>query len=174
MEEIISFEELKNLTSQVKEDKKSKLMERVQLARNDAVSHITQGCYDKMKQSAINGHNSAVIYSFEWTQDVDALTDLHGNKVVFEGGIRLLDLIKKDNKQFFDDLNKFFNKNDNEKFHCGFRKENINNVNKWSIYVSWADKNIDDKYEIKKQPYAKYDNKSKYNNNNTKQYKQKL
>lgn len=146
-----SFDELKNITLQVKEDKKQKLMERVNLARNDAINHITQGCYEKMKASAEKGQNSADIYSFEWVTDKDIPFDSNDNKIIFDGGIRLLDLLKKDHKQFFDDLNKFFNKNENGRFHCGFRKEAIENKNKWFIYVSWAERKVYEeiKQEIK-------------------------
>jgi hypothetical protein len=148
MTDEISFNELKNLTQQVKDEKKIKLMERVNLARKDAIQHITNGCYNKMKEAASNGQNSVDIYSFEWVNDKNSQYDSNNNKIIFEGDIRLLDLLKKNNKDFFRDLNAFFNKNDNEKFHCGFHKENIGNVSKWYIYVSWADrKNIESKNE---------------------------
>jgi len=161
MSEGLSFDELTNITNQVKEERKLLLNERIAMARKAAIEHITIDCYEKMKVSASQGKDSSDIYSFNWTKEKSDRVDKNGNQIIFEGDIHLLDLIKKDTL-FFQELSKFFNKKDTDKFHCGYRKENTDGTSKWSIYVSWNEikKNIG---EIKKMNREEQDNrKSKY------------
>lgn len=135
----ISFDKLNEITNKVKEERKLKLYERVSLARKDAIEHIVIGSFEKMIESAKKGNSSSDIYSFEWIKDKENLVDVNGTKVVFDGNILLLDLIKKDT-EFFIELSNYFNKTNKNKFHCGYRKDIHDGISKWTIYVSWADK----------------------------------
>ncbi len=127
-----NFEELITLTNESKANKNRLFTERLTRARNDAVLHITENAYDKMKESAKNGFSRATLYSFSWAKDPNSRVDENGVKIMFDGDIRLLDLINKDHNDFFNVLNAHFNK-DTDKFHCGVSK----NGNIWNIYVSW-------------------------------------
>ena len=147
----LSFDELTNITNQVKEERKLHLNERIAIARRVAIEHITINCYDKMKISASSGKDFSDIYSFNWTKNKTDAFDKDNNQIIFEGDIHLLDLIKKDSL-FFEDLSKFFNKKDNDKFFCGYRRETIDETSRWYIFVSWN--------EIKKEIYkTKYTDK---------------
>lgn len=134
-----TFEELINATNKTREDKASKNIERFKIAREDAIKHITEGCYDKMVNSANKGFNKTDIYSFQWVEDPKCTVDSKGNKIVFEGNVRLLDMLIKGREEFINDLNIFFNKDGKSKYHCGFYKKNIRTTNEsmWNIYVSW-------------------------------------
>lgn len=154
MEEL-TFEELTNITSKVREDKKGKYVEKFKLAREDAIKHITEGCYTKMADSAKKGFDKSFLYSFQWVDDKDARVDKNGTKTMFEGDIRLLDLMIKGREDFIKDLNYFFNKGE-EKYHCGFFKSNKDGEI-WHIYVSWG--NVSEKKVVKKIKKINNDNK---------------
>ena len=132
-----TFEQLRNITSQVREQKNQKNQERIQAGRDDAIKHITEGCFDKMTIAAGNGLDKIDIYSFFWVEDPNDVEDKYGNKTVFEGNIRLLDLITIGNKEFISDLNKFFNTDGEEKYKCGVYKklDNTSGIYSWNIYV---------------------------------------
>ena len=135
-----SYDELKNITSQVREEKRQKHLERIKIGKDDAINHITQGCFDKMTNAANNGLDKTDIYSFTWVKDPNDLHDENGNKTIFEGRVRLLDLITKSGPDFIDSLNKFFNKDGETKYHCGFYKKKDDNsgIYSWCIFVSWS------------------------------------
>jgi hypothetical protein len=140
---ILSCDELNKLSSIIKEEKKNNFIKRIENGRKYAINHITQNCYDKMKEAAINGKDNVDIYSVRWEKDEMCEIDSDGNKRLFgttDAKVKLLDLIKKD-EYFLIELNKFFNKKETDHFYCGIRKENIEGNNKWIIYVSWSDKN---------------------------------
>jgi len=137
---VFSFEELKKLTHEKKEENKIKFSDRIKIGRDDAINHITQGCYDKMKLSASKGFDTSIIYSFSWVNDPEAKVDNNGNKTVFEGNIRLSDLINKDRINFIEALNKYFNHDGEDKFHCYVKKNNFKGETVWTINVSWGEK----------------------------------
>lgn len=144
MDNHITFEELTSITTKVREDKNNKYFERVKNGRADAIKHITENCYEKMAESAKKGYDKAYLYSFQWTPDKNDICDKNGVKTLFEGNIRLLDLITKGKTEFINDLNKFFNKDNENKYHCGVFYQNNNGSKIWNIYVSWSDINKND------------------------------
>lgn len=159
-----SYDELKNITSQVREEKRQKHLERIKIGKEDAIKHITEGCFDKMTNAANNGLDKTDIYSFTWVKDPNETHDENGNKTIFEGHVRLLDLITKSNRDFINSLNNFFNKDGETKYHCGFykKKDIESGIFSWNIFVSWSPKkqrfyeineNDDENYE---QPYIKH------------------
>jgi len=154
----ISFEELDNLTKQKREENKIKFEDRIKIGMDDAIKHITQGCYDKMKLSASNGYDTSTIYSFSWVSNPDAIIDNNGNRTMFEGNIRLSDLINKDRINFIETLDKYFNKDGEKKFHSFIKKNNIKGETLWTINVSWG-KKIEPK-QIKTISKKKYSNKT--------------
>ena len=135
-----SYDELKNITLQVREEKRQKHLERIKIGRDDAIKHITEGCFEKMKNAANNACDKTDIYSFTWVKDPDKTHDENGNKTIFEGHVRLLDLITKSNRDFINSLNIFFNKDGETKYHCGFyKKQDIETgIYSWNIFVSWS------------------------------------
>ena len=135
-----TYEELNKISSQVREEKKQKYIEKINIAKNDAINHITQGCFEKMTNAASNGFTKVDIYSFSWIEDPKEVFDKHGNKTIFEGNIRLLDLITKSNQDFIQTLNNFFNKDCEAKYYCGVykKKDNDDGIYTWHIFVSWA------------------------------------
>jgi len=158
-----SFDELKNTTLQVREEKRQKHLERIKIGKDDAIKHITNGCFDKMKIAASNGLDKTDIYSFTWVKDPDNTHDENGNKTIFEGRVRLLDLITKSNRDFFNSLNIFFNKDGETKYYCGVYKntDNKTGINSWNIFVSWAsrkprlsDSNNDENHYRKRSQYS--------------------
>ena len=153
-EQIIDIDELNKITEKAREEKRKNFLERIEKGRTDAIKHITEGCIDKMKDSAIKGFDRTNLYSFQWVQERDDKVDANGNKVIFEGNVRLLDLITKGKEEFLNDLNIFFNKDGNDKYHCGIfkKKNNETNLDTWYIFVSWSNKPYFDKNKSNK-PY---------------------
>ncbi len=157
-----NFEELISLTVESKENKNKLFNERLMKARSDAILHITENAYQKMKESATKGYSSSTLYSFSWVKDPNAKVDNNGVKTVFDGDIRLLDLITKDAENFFNELNYHFNRDNENKFHCGFNK----NGNTWNIFVSWNPNPIKETMNQKQNFNKKYIKKPKNSSNN--------
>lgn len=137
----LTIEQLISNTNKVKEENRKKEMERINIGRKEAIETIVKDCENKMLESSLEGFDKAILYSFEWVSDPKATTDSKGVKTVFGENVRLLDLIKKSKDEFIKDLNSFFNKDGETKFHCGFfrkMRENDNMPDIWNIYVSWA------------------------------------
>ena len=155
---VFSFEELQKLTHEKNEEKKIKFSDRIKIGRDDAINHITQGSYDKMKLSASKGYDTTIIYFFSWVSDPEAKVDNNGNKTVFEGNVRLSDLINKDRVNFIEDLNKYFNNDGENNFHCYVKKNNFKGETVWTINVSWGKKN-ENLYQNKYTHSKKYGNK---------------
>ena len=153
-EQIIDIDELNRITEKAREEKRKNFLERIEKGRMDAIKHITEGCIEKMTDSANKGFDRTNLYSFQWVQKRDDKVDSNGNKVIFEGNVRLLDLITKGKDEFLNDLNNFFNKDGNEKYHCGiFKKRNMEtSLDTWYIFVSWSNKPYFDKNKSNK-PY---------------------
>lgn len=135
-----SYDELNTVTSQAREEKKKLHFERIKLGREDAIKHITEGCFEKMKDSANKGFDKTDFYSFSWVENPEDKCDKNGNKTVFEGNVRLLDLITKGKHDFIKALNMFFNTEGESKYHCGFYKKRnqTTNLDVWNIFVSWS------------------------------------
>lgn len=135
----LSFEELTKITSQVRDEKKHKNNERIKKGLDDAVNHITTGSYEKMTESASKGYDRTLLYTAEWTKDKDAIHDEKGNKKMFEGNVRLFDLIDKGHTEFKTALDNFFNKDGSSKYHCFFKKKyNDGSFHSYNIFVSWG------------------------------------
>jgi len=135
--ELSILKDLKSITKNARETQKSELSNRIIIGREDAIEHITQNAVNLMKESAINGKDRAIIYTFNWVESPTDTHDKDGNQTMFKGNIRLLDLVTKGKIDFLNDLNKYFNKfSENEEYHSGVYKTKDN---KWNIYVSWSD-----------------------------------
>ena len=137
----ISFEQLIKTTEESRLLKNEQLVEKIKIARLEAINHITQNCFEKMKESASKGYDKAFIYDTHWVNDKEAEVDSNGNKRIFNG-IVLIDMLKKGYTDFMKDLNDFFNKDDEKKYSCGIykMKKNKNDIEIWHIYVSWGKK----------------------------------
>jgi hypothetical protein len=152
---VIDIDELNKITEKAREEKRKNFLDRIEKGRTDAIKHITEGCIEKMKDSASKGYGKTILYSFQWVKERDDKVDANGNKVIFEGNVRLLDLINKGKNEFLNDLNKFFNKDGNDKYHCFIKKNNKDeetNLCTWTIYVSWSNKPYYEKNKSNK-PY---------------------
>jgi hypothetical protein len=139
----IDSSRLKELTKQASEKKNDLFQVRIKKAIEDATSHITDGCYDKMEESASRGFDKTIIYQFEWAPDKKATHDSKGNKIIFGENIHLFDLIKKEtSSQFFASLNDFFNKDGSEEYTVTLSKKKRffeGEVDTYRIFVSWGD-----------------------------------
>ena len=135
-----SFEDLHNATIKAREEKKTSHLERINSGRADAIQYITNGCFEKMAESAKKGYDKTDIYSFKWTENPESSIDSNGNQIKFKGNVRLLDLMIKGKQEFIKELNEFFNKDGNAKYHCGYyrKKNDENDSESWNIFVSWA------------------------------------
>jgi len=155
---LLSFEELTKITSQVRDEKKHKNNERIKKGLDDAVNHITTGSYEKMTESASKGYDRTLLYTAEWTKDKDAIHDEKGNKKMFEGNVRLFDLIDKGHIEFKTALDNFFNKDGSSRYHCFFKKKyNDGSFNSYNIFVSWGTP------ETGKKPFKKPNNRVNQN-----------
>jgi len=137
----LSFESLVSMTNEAKKIKNESYDEKLNIAYEEAKNEIVKGSFDKMKKDASEGYDKSILYSFEWVQDPKATTDKNGNKTVFSGNIRLLDMLYKGRPKFMKILNDHFNKGyDSPKFHCGFfkRTNDKTKLDNWFIFVSWA------------------------------------
>lgn len=136
--ELNILKDLKSITKNARESRNVEFNNRITIGREDAILHITNNAVNLMKESAINGKDRAIIYTFNWVKSPTDTHDSDGNKTVFKGNIRLLDLVTKGKIDFLNDLNKYFNNfSENNEYHCGVYKTKDN---KWNIYVSWSDK----------------------------------
>jgi hypothetical protein len=137
----LSADKLNEISLNATKERREKNIERIRIGREDAINHITQGCEGQMLESANKGLTKTYIYSFKWTEDPKDTHDVNGNKTVFEGNVRLLDLINKGIHDFLKDLNSYFNKESENKYYCGvnrFREKD--GTTSWNIYVSWGTK----------------------------------
>ena len=123
------------------EDKRQKHFERIRIGLENAVNHITQGALEKVQQAETSGLKETDIYSFQWTLDPAQTHDDAGNQTIFEGHVRLLDLMFKSKHNFLKSLNSVFNKDGETKYHCAYEKRRDKESGKfgWYIYVSWAE-----------------------------------
>jgi hypothetical protein len=141
--EPISIDFLRNLTSSAKEKNSNKFNEELNIAMEDAVKDITNGCFEKMKTAAANSYSRCNLKEFRWCDDKNAVFDSHGSQISF-GKFKMKDFIdpRRGKDKFMPLLNNFFNKDLKEtdnKYHCGYRKDTDETTGKdvWSIYVSW-------------------------------------
>jgi len=125
------------------EEKRQKHFERIRIGLEDAVNHITQGALEKVQQAEMAGLKETDIYSFQWTLDPAQTHDDAGSQTIFEGHVRLLDLMFKSKHNFLKGLNSVFNQNGGTKYHCAYEKRRDKESGKfgWYIYVSWAELN---------------------------------
>ena len=159
----ISFEQLTKITSQVRDEKKNKNVERIKEGLDDAVNHITKDAFKKMELSASNGYDRTLLYTAEWTKNKNAQTDDKGNQKIFGDNVRLFDLIDKGNNEFKAALDNFFNKDGNSKYNCFFKKKyHDGNFQAYNIFVSWGD-NVKNKY---KKEHDSNNEHTFYDNNN--------
>jgi hypothetical protein len=118
---------------------KREFFNKINLARKEAIKVITKNAITKMVRSVKNGFNRTILYKYQWSPEPDAIYDPSGNRIIFGDGIRLSDLIRKGGKQFFRDLDDFFNKNGEKKYLTGVYPKKYDDVTIWNIYVSWND-----------------------------------
>jgi len=150
---------LVSLTIDANEKKETINIERFKNARIEAIEYITRLNDDtipnfvnfssKMNNAAQIGHHETSIYEFKWTDDKSADKDSDGNKIKFGDNVRLLDIITKGGKEFFDSLDKFFNKDGEiDIIHSRYKKyvDKATNIVKYHICVSWSSPEIK-KYE---------------------------
>jgi hypothetical protein len=119
--------------------KKAEFYNKINTARKHAIEVITNNAITKMLRSVKNGFNRTILYKYQWSPEPDAMYDPAGNRIIFGDGIRLSDLIRKGGKQFFRDLDDFFNKNGDQKYFTGIYPKKYDDVTIWNIYVSWND-----------------------------------
>lgn len=130
----VNFDELIQMSLEARELKTKERNERFMNGRKEAIKFITQECYEKMKSAALKGDDKAIIYSCSWVKNPDDTHDENGNQTVFDGNVRILDLLNKGRDDFFKDLTSFFNTDGENKYHCGFYKK----LDSWYIFVSWG------------------------------------
>lgn len=166
----LSFESLVSMTNEAKKNKNDSYAEKLNIAYEEAKNEIVKGSFEKMKNDASKGYDKSILYSFEWVEDSKATTDRNGNKTVFTGNIRLLDMLYKGRPEFIKLMNDHFNKGyDSPRFHCGFfkRTNDETKLDSWFIFVSWAPyrepsddtRDSRDTNERKPQRHQKYDKK---------------
>jgi hypothetical protein len=129
------------LSKEERDERKKKFFDRINLAYEEAVNHIVEGSSSKILEAESNGKDQAILYSFRWVENPDDEHDQLGNKTVFTGKVRLLDMLTKGKRQFMKLLNDYFNKDQPEqKYHCGVFKKRDFETNKdtWYIFVSWS------------------------------------
>lgn len=119
--------------------KKAEFYNKINTARKEAIEVITNNAITKMLRSVKNGFNRTILYKYQWSPDRDSVYDPVGNRIIFGDGVRLSDLIRKGGKQFFRDLDDFFNKNGDQKYFTGIYPKKYDDVTIWNIYVSWND-----------------------------------
>jgi len=140
-ETVFSFETLVSKTIEAKKTKIDSYTEKLNNAYLEARNEIVKGCREKMERDASKGYDKSILYSFEWVDDPKATTDKNGNKTIFTGNIRLLDMLYKGRPEFMKLMNDYFNRGqETPKFHCGFfrKTDDETNLVNWSIFVSWA------------------------------------
>ena len=129
------------LSKEEREERKKKFFDRINLAYEEAVSHIVEGSSSKILEAESTDKDQAILYSFRWVENPDDEHDQLGNKTVFTGKVRLLDMLTKGKRQFMKLINDYFNKDQPEpKYHCGVFKKRDFETNKdtWHIFVSWS------------------------------------
>jgi hypothetical protein len=137
----LSFESLVSMTNEAKKSKNDSYAEKLNIAYEEAKNEIVKGSFEKMKNDASKGYDKSILYSFGWVEDPKAIIDENGNRIVFRGNIRILDMLYKGRPEFMKLLNEHFNKGyDSPRFHCGFfkRTNDETKLDNWFIFVSWA------------------------------------
>ena len=134
------FEELNRITSKAREDLNKKNNERFKQARDEPITHITNGYMEKMLLAAEKGYDQTDLYSAGRAENKSLDTDPFGNKVKFGDNVWFIDIITKGRNEFLNELNDFFNKDNGSNYHCGIysKKDLSNNIVKYHIFVSWA------------------------------------
>ena len=145
-----TFEELNRITLKAREDLDKKNSERFKNGREEAIKHITSNYADKMRLAAEKGYDQTDIYNFQWVEDKSSDKDSNGNIVKFGENVRLKDIITKGRTEFITDLNTFFNKDGNSRYNSGVysKKDPVTNTIKQHIFVSWANRDIDNDKNI--------------------------
>ena len=176
--EKINFDQLNSNTINAKKEKEVKFNEDIQNARIEAYDYIINDCDSKMLESSQKGYNRSRLYSVEIIKQKNEekfknnklKIDSKGIKLVFgPKDINILTLIFHNKQTFFDDLNKKFNKDNEDKFHCYYvqKKKYDNSSEILSIFVSWGPKNEDiPKEEVN--GFKKINNNLFFKNKNTK------
>ena len=137
----LSAYELKQIALNANNEKREKNIKRICYGQTYAIKHIINGHKEKMLESANKGETYTLLYTFGWVDDPSETHDSNGNKTLFEGNVRLRDLILfNKGRPFLKELNEQFNIDGENKYHCYIRKlVEKDGTSSWNIYVSWAD-----------------------------------
>jgi hypothetical protein len=184
------IQEKKEYTAEEKAAYRQKKFDRYNTAYEEAANVISKGGEDKIKKATEENKSQAILYTFYFMQDRNATQDTKGVKISFGDNIRMYDILTKGKGHFLRVLNTKFNKESENKYHCGFfRRVNPdgNGFNEWNIYVSWKNrefkakseddgfvqvgkKNHFEKKPFEKKPYVKkpFENKSLFKENDAK------
>ncbi len=157
--------EKKEYTAEEKAAYRQKKFDRYNAAYEEAANEISKGGEEKIKKAIEENKSQAILYTFYFMQDRNATQDTKGVKISFGDNIRMYDILTKGKGHFLKVLNAKFNKESENKYHCGFfRRVNPdgNGFNEWNIYVSWKNREFKAKSDDdgfvqvgKKQPYEK-------------------
>lgn len=136
----LSADDLKQIALNAKKENREKNIERIRSGQTDAIKHIINGYQEKMLKSANNGETYTLLYTFGWVDDPTQSHDSNGNKTLFEGNVRIRDLILfNKGRHFLKELTEQFNIDGENKYHCYIRKIlEKDGTSSWNIYVSWA------------------------------------
>ncbi len=138
--EVQNTESKKVYTEDEKREHRYKKIERYKKAYEEAINEIVKGSDIKITDAVFDNKDTAILYSFHYMKDKDAVYDSNGKKIIFGDNIHLLDMVTKGRDYFFRDLEKKFNKRGDNQNYCGVFKDinpNGDNINRWNIFVSW-------------------------------------
>lgn len=118
---------------QLTDNSKSDLNKLYDSAREAAFEHIVEGSSEKIRQAAENGRTRAYLYNWQYLADPKDKT--HSFK-----GVRIMDLLTKNNSPLLQDLREHFNPtNESNGFRVGWRRfeKRGDEPTRYGLYVSW-------------------------------------
>lgn len=157
----IDFEELKNITSKVNEEKQMKFNQDIENAKKEAIKYIVEGCNEKMKDSSLKGFDKSILFSAlilkkksdDKSKNKKIEFDSNNVKITFgEKSINILTIIFHDKEIFLNELNKEFNNDNQQNFNCYYSLKPKYNTEYQilNIFVSWRQQDTKEQYKSKK------------------------
>jgi hypothetical protein len=156
----IDFEELKNITSKVNEEKQMKFNQDIENAKQEAIKYIVEGSSDKMKDSSLKGFDKSILYSGLIIKKKDDKSknkktefDSNNVKITFgEKSINILTIIFHDKETFLNELNKEFNNENEQNFNCYYSLKPKYNTDYQilNIFISWRQQDTREQYQSNK------------------------
>ncbi len=143
-------QEKKEYTAEEKAAYRQMKFDRYNAAYEEAATEIAKGGEEKIKKAEEENKSQAILYTFYFMQDRNATKDTKGVKISFGDNVRMYDILTKGKGLFLSSLSKKFNKENEEKYRCGFfRRVNPdgNGFNEWNVYVSWKSRQFSAKPE---------------------------